>query len=100
MGLNPRLHTKAEKISGLRIILDFGKIKNMTTITIPKRMAQKDDLVVLPRKEYEALIEFKKIKEFAPTVAQKRALVRAELNLKKGKTLSYNELVRKLGFTN
>ena len=72
----------------------------MTTITIPKQMAQKDDLVVLPRKEYEALVELKTIKEFSPTIVQKRALVRAELNLKKGKTLSYNELVRKLGFAN
>ena len=84
----------------MRIILDFDKIKNMTTITIPKQMAQKDDLVVLPRKEYEALVELKTIKEFSPTIAQKKALVRAELNLKKGKTLSYNELVRKLGFAN
>ena len=63
-------------------------------------MAQKGDLVVLPRKEYEALVELKTIKEFSPTIAQKKALARAELNLKKGKTLSYNELVRKLGFAN
>lgn len=72
----------------------------MTTVTIPKALAQKDDLVVLPRKEYGALVEFKTIKEFSPTMAQKKALIRAELNLKKGKTLSYNEFVRKLGFTN
>ena len=72
----------------------------MTIVTIPKKLAQKDDLVVIPRKEYEFLLELKTVKEFAPTVIQKKALVRAEANLKKGKTLSYNELVRKLGFTN
>ena len=72
----------------------------MNTITIPKKMANKDDLVVIPRKEYEGLLCFKKIREFTPTAAQKRALVRAENNLRKGKSLSYNELVRKLGFKN
>ena len=72
----------------------------MNTLTMPKKLAQKDDLIVIPRKEYEALLGFKKIREFTPTAAQKRALVRAENNLRKGKSLSYNELVRKLGFKN
>ena len=72
----------------------------MNTITIPKKLAGKDDLVVLPRQEYEALLKLKKVKEFTPTAAQKKALQRAELNLHKGKTLSYNALVKKLGFTN
>jgi len=70
----------------------------MSTITIPRKLAQKDDLVVVPRKEYEALLELKKIKEFTPTAAHKKALAKAESNLKQGKALSYNELVRKLGF--
>jgi len=72
----------------------------MTTITIPKTLAKKDDLVVLPRKEYESLLELKAVKEFTPTLSQKKALVRAEANVKKGKTLSYNELIHKLGFAN
>lgn len=63
-------------------------------------MAQRDDLVVLPRKDYEALLGLKKMREFAPTAAQKKALVKAEQNLKQGRTFSYNELVRKLGFRN
>lgn len=35
---------------------------NMTTITIPKHIAQKGDLVIIPRSEYEALVRssFKK----------------------------------------
>lgn len=72
----------------------------MSTITIPKKMAQKGDLVVIPREEYEALLEFKKIGEFEPTTIQKKALANAENNLRKGKSLSYNELAKKLGFTN
>lgn len=74
--------------------------KFMNTITIPKSLAQKGDLVVVPKQEYEELQEFKKVKEFTPTSAQKRALARAEENFRRGKTLSYNDVVRKLGFTN
>lgn len=72
----------------------------MSTITIPKKMASRDDLVVIPRKEYEALLEFKKFKGFSPTAAQKKALLKAEQNLRRGKTLSYHELAKKLGFAN
>lgn len=57
------------------------------------------DVVVIPRKEYEALLGLKKVKEFKPTPAQKRALARAENNLQRGSTLSYHELIKKLGFT-
>lgn len=70
----------------------------LSSVTIPKNLARNDDLVVIPRKEYEELIELRAVKEFVPTTAQKKALIRAEVNLKKGKTLSYNELVKKLGF--
>ena len=75
-------------------------MKATNVITIPKKLAQKDDLVVLPRKEYEKLVESCKIKEFTPTPVQRRALRRAEKNLREGKTLTINELRKKLGFTN
>jgi hypothetical protein len=70
----------------------------MTTVTIPQELAKRGDLVVIPRKEYEALLEFKKIKEFAPTAAQKKSLFRAERNFRNGKTIPYDALVKKLGF--
>lgn len=70
----------------------------MNTITIPKTLAQKDDLIVVPRQEYEALLSFKTYREVRITKAQKQALRLAEKNLSAGKTLSYHELVRKLGF--
>lgn len=72
----------------------------MSIITIPKKLASRDDLVVIPRNEYEALLELKKYKEFKLTISEKKALVTAEANFKKGKTLSYHELVKKLGARN
>lgn len=70
----------------------------MDTITIPKKLAQNDDLVVIPKSEYKSLMKLKNLKEFKPTSTQKEALAKAERNFKFGKTMSYNELVRKLGF--
>ena len=32
----------------------------MDTITIPKNLMKKGDLVIIPRKEYEGLLDFKK----------------------------------------
>ena len=58
------------------------------------------DLMLVSKVEYESFLEFKKIKEFIPTMAEKRALRQAERNLRNGKTMSYNELVRKLGVKN
>ncbi|MBI4120300.1 MAG: hypothetical protein HY454_02435 [Parcubacteria group bacterium] len=72
----------------------------MDTITIPRKFAGADDLIVVPRKEYEALLGLKKLKEFSPTGAQKKALLQAKANFRKGKTISYHELIKKLGFTN
>jgi hypothetical protein len=72
----------------------------MSTITIPKKMASKDDLIIVPRKEYEALVELKKIREFTPTPAEKHALERARKNRVEGKVMSIHELKRKLGFGN
>lgn len=70
----------------------------MNTIIIPKKLAQKDDLVVIPRREYESLLNSRKFKEVKLTQAQKKSLVQAEKNLRQGKTLTFNEFSRKLGF--
>ena len=69
----------------------------MKAVTIPKKLFQEGDLVVIPRREYERLLQLKKIREFQPTTRQKDALKRAERNLKKGKTLSYDAVARALG---
>ena len=72
----------------------------MNVITIPKKIAGSDDLVILPRREYESLLYLKRTHEFEPTLTQKKALAHAEKNLKSGKTLSFDELASKLGFAN
>ena len=69
----------------------------MKVITIPKTLSRKGDLVVIPRREYERLLELRKIREFQPTIKHKEALKRAERNLKKGRALSYDAVARALG---
>ncbi len=69
----------------------------MRAVTIPRTLSKEGDLVVIPRKEYEQLLQLKKIREFRLTAKQKDALKRAERNLKKGKTLSYDAVAKSLG---
>ena len=69
----------------------------MKAITIPKKLAQKDDLVVIPRKEYESLLQLKKIREYTPTAAEKKALERARRNFAKGNTMTLEELENEVG---
>ena len=69
----------------------------MSIVTIPKELSRKGELVVIPRKEYEMLLEWKKIREFQPTIVHKKALAKAIRNLKKGRTLSYDAFARTLG---
>ncbi len=70
----------------------------MTTIIIPRKITRGEELVVIPRKDYEELLELKKIPEFQPAVSQKKALIRARKNRKNGNFLTFNELKKKLGF--
>lgn len=67
------------------------------TISIPRTLVRTGDLIAVPRREYERLRRFATWKEFNPSPAQKRALLLAERNLHQGRTLSYHELVRKVG---
>ncbi len=70
----------------------------MTTITIPKEIARKGDLVLIPRSDYEKLLAAKRVVEFEPTASDKRDLSRARKNRKAGCYLTLDELRRKLGF--
>lgn len=75
----------------------------MTTITIPKKLIKNDDLIIIPRKEYEKILDFrfKKIeKEVELTSVQKRTLIQARKNLSKGQFLTMYELKQKLGVAN
>ena len=55
-----------------------------------------EDLVIPSKKEYDLLAQLKKIYEFAPSAAQKRALKKARDNRARGKVLTLNEVKRKL----
>ncbi len=65
----------------------------MTTITIPKEL-KGDDLIAIPRKEYEELVEFKKkmAPTFKPTKAELRALEQGRKNFKNGNFIEWRRL--------
>ena len=71
----------------------------MTTITIPKKFA-KDDLVIIPLKEYEKLLARPNIPTFKPTPAQKRDLLAGRKEYAQGKSITLGQLKRDLGITN
>ena len=69
----------------------------MNVVTIPKKITgARDDLVVLPRREYESL-RARVIPEARMTTSEKRALVRARRAFKEGKLLSLDEFKREMG---
>ena len=76
----------------------------MTTITISKKVIKNDDLIILPRKEYEEFYQWKEVaklfKTFIPTAAQKRDLFKARDDYKRKRYLTLNEFKRKLAIKN
>lgn len=71
------------------------KIPSIMPILIPK---QRDDLVIISRKQYEELLERKK-EEICLTPSQKRRLKHARKNMSRGKFMTINELKQKLEVT-
>ena len=69
-------------------------------ITIPRELAKKDDLIIIPRKEYEEFSQWKtamkSFSTFTPTPAQKRDLRKAREDYKKGNYMTLDELKQKL----
>lgn len=62
-------------------------------ITIPKELAKKGGLVVIPRPEYEEFLNWKKsVKIFSPTATEKRALREARKDFAKGNYITLEEL--------
>jgi len=68
----------------------------MNLITIPKKLAGKGDLVVLPRDEYESL-KARVVPEVRMTVGEKKALARARKAFKEGKLLSLDAFKQEMG---
>ena len=67
----------------------------MNAITIPKSLAGNDDLVLLPRIEYENLVAHTK-GGLKLTKAQRQDLERARKSHTVGELLSYDEFIREL----
>ena len=87
----------------LQHIRTFDILRAMTAKALLKQM-EKKGFVMVPRDEYEELITYKRflgpIKEYTPTKAELRDLARARKNYREGKTMSFDEFSKKLGFKN
>lgn len=68
----------------------------MNTITIPKKLIKDDDLVVLPRKEYERLVRFWANAESIPNNT-KKAIEKGFREIAKGKFLTSKQVKDALG---
>ncbi len=68
----------------------------MNFVSVPVKITKGEELVIISKREYEALSQLKKVYEFAPTTSQKRALRVARGNRRKGNVLTLDELKRKL----
>lgn len=70
--------------------------KNMAIITIPKKLIKNDDLVVVPRKEYELILEMAKKRAvvdwiyFEPfSLELKKRIMTAKKELKQKKIIAW-----------
>lgn len=70
----------------------------MNTVTIPKRITRGEELVVIPRKEYEEYLQLRKIIPVVKmTPAQRRDLEQARKDYKQGKYITLEQLEHELG---
>lgn len=70
----------------------------MEIITIPKKMFQKGELVILPRSDYEEFLDWRKtIKTYKPTSFEKKILRKARKDFTSGNHISLRELKNELG---
>ncbi len=68
----------------------------MTTITIPKNLIKKDDLVIIPKKEYEQLVGFWINAEPIPKKT-KIAIAKGLRQISEGKFLTSAQVKNALG---
>jgi hypothetical protein len=72
----------------------------MTTVTIPKKMAEMGDLVIIPRQEYNALLKRRKVVPVIKlTASEKRSLDRARREMNRGEFITLEELEHELAST-
>ena len=75
----------------------------MATVTIPKELIERKDLVAVPREAFEEFVAWQKklksAKTFTPTTAEKKVLAKARKNRARGKYQTLHELRRTLATT-
>ena len=73
----------------------------MNVITIPKNLAKRDDLIVIPRQDYEALLrrQPKLIPIIKLTPREKRAIAKSEKELALGEYITLDQLEHELAST-
>lgn len=71
----------------------------MSVITIPKQLVRNDDLVVIPKKEYEELLGWKNrsFKTVKPTKADLKIMARGRNEVARGDYVTLEELKKELG---
>lgn len=74
----------------------------MATITIPKKITEQGELIVIPRREYDEFLRYKlrTFEEVGLTLSQKKAISAARKRISRGNFLTINELKSKLGVKN
>ena len=66
-------------------------------ITIPKKMLEKGELVLIPRSEYEEFLFLKKIIPLVePSLSEKRVIKIARRQIKQGKHLTLKQVKNEL----
>ena len=73
----------------------------MPTITLPKNLESGEKLVAVPHKIYEEFLawqkKFKSTRTFKPTAVEKKSLVKARNNFRKGEYIALDNLRHDLG---
>lgn len=70
----------------------------MSVVTIPKQLIREKELVLIPKKEYEELLGFKKIVVVKPSKAELKIIGRGRKEIARGDYVTLGELKRELGF--
>jgi len=72
----------------------------MKVVTIPKELANQDELVVIPKKEYEEFLKVMSIIRFVePDKAEVKALGQGRREIKAGKYTAWKTLKNELAYS-
>lgn len=79
-------------VPALTLVYEGDNLKTMSTITIPKNLIKNDDLVILPKKEYENLINKRVIPVARLTSSERNSLHQSRKEMARGEYITLEEL--------